>query len=237
MQEGRYPTSWRGRGRPARGPHALRLLRKGSLFEFIGNHPVLDFNNTAAWPRGRPSSNRIATGPALVQWATEAGVISSRERFGMRKIWKGPQLRIRKDVEQAQRLREMLHKLLIARVGGSPPPAEALTFLESHLRKARNSMTLVWEEAGLKWIPRPARSITAVVDRIAWHAAELLSSSELKRLKCCANPECGWMFLDYGNGTRRWCSMRECGDRAKSKRYYEKKSKNTERNLRPKNIS
>lgn len=76
-----------------------------------------------------------------------------------------------------------------------------------------------------------------VVDRIAWYAAELLSSSELKRLKCCANSECGWMFLDYGNGTRRRCSMRECGDRARSKRHYEKKSKNAERNLRPKNIS
>lgn len=225
MQKRRYPPSWRGRGRPARAPHSLWSRRKRSAFEFIGNHPVLDFNNTAAWPGGRASNNRIASGPALVQWATEAGVISSRERFGMRKIWKGPQIRVGKDVEQAQRLREVLHELLIAHVHGSPPPEESLAFLESRLHKARKSMTLTWEDAGVRWIPRPPRSVAAVVDRIAWHSVELLSSTELYRLKCCANPECGWMFLDCGNGTRRWCSMRECGDRAKSKRYYEKKSK------------
>jgi predicted RNA-binding Zn ribbon-like protein len=37
----------------------------------------------------------------------------------------------------------------------------------------------------------------------------------------CANDKCLWLFLDDSkNGTRRWCSMSACGNRAKAHRHY-----------------
>jgi predicted RNA-binding Zn ribbon-like protein len=35
------------------------------------------------------------------------------------------------------------------------------------------------------------------------------------------NDQCGWLFMDDSkNGSRRWCSMQSCGNRAKAHRHY-----------------
>ena len=52
-------------------------------------------------------------------------------------------------------------------------------------------------------------------------AADLLANAEHRRVRRCANDECLWLFLDHSKGgTRRWCDMNACGNRAKSKRHY-----------------
>lgn len=41
------------------------------------------------------------------------------------------------------------------------------------------------------------------------------------RVKACANPACVLHFFDVSkNGSRRWCSMAGCGNRAKANRHY-----------------
>ena len=53
---------------------------------------------------------------------------------------------------------------------------------------------------------------------IAVAAVDLLRSDRLARLKLCGN--CSWLFLDRSrNGSRRWCSMDECGVHTKMRRY------------------
>ena len=43
------------------------------------------------------------------------------------------------------------------------------------------------------------------------------------RLKRCANPDCGWFFVDVSkNRSREWCEMRTCGNRANLRRYRER---------------
>jgi predicted RNA-binding Zn ribbon-like protein len=40
------------------------------------------------------------------------------------------------------------------------------------------------------------------------------------RLKICAAPDCRWVFYDVSrNGAGRWCSMRSCGNRDKTRTY------------------
>ena len=60
----------------------------------------------------------------------------------------------------------------------------------------------------------------AVVDA----AVSLLTSGEATRVRVCGmydEEECSWLFLDRTKGgTRRWCSMRDCGNRAKARRHY-----------------
>jgi predicted RNA-binding Zn ribbon-like protein len=54
-------------------------------------------------------------------------------------------------------------------------------------------------------------------------AGDLLAGPRLDRVRRCANPECGWLFLDDSRaGKRRWCSMQSCGNRAKARRHYHK---------------
>jgi len=50
-------------------------------------------------------------------------------------------------------------------------------------------------------------------------ASAILGSSARptwSRLKACPGPDCAWVFRDQTrNGSRRWCQMSECGNRAK----------------------
>ncbi|MFD6891732.1 CGNR zinc finger domain-containing protein [Streptomyces sp. NPDC059957] len=61
-----------------------------------------------------------------------------------------------------------------------------------------------------------------------WTAAEdflRLLGERPERIRPCANPECILHFYDISkNGTRRWCSMAACGNRAKANRHYARHS-------------
>lgn len=42
------------------------------------------------------------------------------------------------------------------------------------------------------------------------------SQPHWRRVKACPGPGCAWVFVDRSrNGSRRWCDMAECGNRAK----------------------
>jgi predicted RNA-binding Zn ribbon-like protein len=74
---------------------------------------------------------------------------------------------------------------------------------------------------------------TLEVDDPAWRpgvmaAANLLELLEQapERIRRCQHPACVLWFLDTTrNGTRRWCSMATCGNRAKAHRHYDRVNK------------
>lgn len=56
----------------------------------------------------------------------------------------------------------------------------------------------------------------------AYNLVELLERFP-GRIRRCAHPSCVLWFLDTSrNGTRRWCSMAGCGNRAKAQRHYDR---------------
>ena len=64
----------------------------------------------------------------------------------------------------------------------------------------------------------------------AWLAArnylELLAAAP-DRIRACAHESCILHFYDTSrNGTRRWCSMAACGNRAKASRHYARSKEN-----------
>ncbi|MET9449189.1 CGNR zinc finger domain-containing protein [Streptomyces cinerochromogenes] len=64
----------------------------------------------------------------------------------------------------------------------------------------------------------------------AWLAArnylELLTRAP-ERIRSCAGGHCILYFFDTSrNGTRRWCSMAACGNRAKASRHYARSKEN-----------
>lgn len=69
-----------------------------------------------------------------------------------------------------------------------------------------------------------------VVDDPSWHAAWVAAADFVRltlerpeRVRKCANPECLLWFLDVSkNGSRRWCSMETCGNRAKVGRFHQR---------------
>lgn len=55
---------------------------------------------------------------------------------------------------------------------------------------------------------------------VAADAVALFGTKDRQRLKICGHERCGILFEDRSNGLRRqWCSMKDCGNRAKARRY------------------
>jgi len=68
----------------------------------------------------------------------------------------------------------------------------------------------------------PVRHALAAI-AIAWR--DLVVTGDAARLKRCAEHACAWVFWDVSkNRSRRWCSMRICGNRAKARRYAAKQA-------------
>jgi predicted RNA-binding Zn ribbon-like protein len=119
-----------------------------------------------------------------------------------------------------------MHQLFSDLVDGRVPADASIAALNQHLKRLRSRQRIEWRHGELRWSQVAGRGTTAITDRLALIAAELITSKDLQRLRRCANPQCGWLFLDTTrNGRRKWCSMTECGGRAKSKRYYESRKK------------
>ena len=93
---------------------------------------------------------------------------------------------------------------------------------------------LRWDEE----VPRRTRRARAAqlmrpIWPVVWDAAALLSSPRRAAVHGCGDGECGWMFLDTSRGhTRRWCSMEDCGNRAKARRHYRRTQRGTEATAR-----
>lgn len=93
-----------------------------------------------------------------------------------------------------------------------------LTRAMAHARIADSGDGFVWD-----WDPDPT-----ALDRMLWPvaraAADLLTAAPRPTIRMCEGPACGWLFVDTTkNRRRRWCSMEDCGNRAKARRFYERK--------------
>ncbi|MER5770809.1 CGNR zinc finger domain-containing protein [Streptomyces sp. NPDC001985] len=104
-------------------------------------------------------------------------------------------------------------------ITATPPyPAEAVAALNAVLAHGAVRHTLGPEgpEIGVE-LDEPSW-------RPAWTAADNylgLLADRPARIRPCANPQCVLHFYDVSkNGTRRWCSMAGCGNRAKALRHY-----------------
>lgn len=57
---------------------------------------------------------------------------------------------------------------------------------------------------------------------LGFSALSLLPPETHRRIRIC--PNCAWLFFDRSrNGSRTWCDMAVCGNRAKARRHYTKR--------------
>ncbi len=122
--------------------------------------------------------------------------------------------------EEAVELREAIFRCFAATAAGRTPEEKDLALLNAALAVAplRTRVQLGGWEVG-----QPAPSTAALLAPTLWSAADLLLGSQLARVRQCANPQCGWVFLDNSkSANRRWCMMSACGNRAKAQRHYQR---------------
>ena len=204
-------------------------VQADSRFRFVGGNPSLDFVNTINWTSDGLEDERLVDYQSLTRWAEQAGVVTRSVAAALRRAARERPADAARAYASALRLRSLLHGVFVESAAGRAGDA-SLAALEATFTAAMRRVRLV----------RPSGASDARVS-LGWHgwgealecplwpitraAAELLASSEARKLRVCAAQDCGWVYVDRSrNGLRRWCEMRTCGASAKSRRYYARRT-------------
>ncbi|HEY4374261.1 MAG TPA: ABATE domain-containing protein [Burkholderiales bacterium] len=184
----------------------------------------LDFVNTLYW-RGSPTTTESLNTPGqLLAWIA-AQVGYPGEALRPIEAWAREAPREAQHLfELALAMREALYRIFRAVAGGAAVAAPDLAALNFALAEAPRRGELVQSEAGFLWRSTVLKvSVPSLLAPVLWSAADLLTHAAPQRIRQCANPKCLWLFVDASKGgTRRWCDMNACGNRAKAQRHYHK---------------
>jgi predicted RNA-binding Zn ribbon-like protein len=179
----------------------------------VGGHVALDLLNTVE-PRLPDGTDRLPTPADLLAWARRTPVLPDADVAEVERAWAADPDAAGAALADVHRIRDLAGRAVTR-------DPDALAALGAR-----------WAEAVSRSVLQPATGDPAAVltvgtdparriaDRLADAAVDLLRS-DLSRLKECPLPEggCGWLFLDRSrNGSRRWCSMADCGTQYKSRR-------------------
>jgi predicted RNA-binding Zn ribbon-like protein len=179
----------------------------------------LDFVNTIAW-RGSTREDSLGDVSDLMRWCENQGLLGDVSRL-TRWMGEAPAGATALFAEAIE-LRECLNRIFLELPLGRSAPEADLKKLNAVLVDAppRNYLTNSDHDFGWQ-IAHDRLTAASLLAPVWWSAGDLLVTGEIGRLRHCANPRCLWLFFDDSkNGSRRWCSMQACGNRAKAHRHY-----------------
>ena len=79
---------------------------------------------------------------------------------------------------------------------------------------------LVTAMGGRIWVSSREGEGSRLAFELLAAVADIQCAGTWERLKACAADDCQWAFYDVSrNRSRTWCSMEECGNREKTRRY------------------
>ena len=155
-----------------------------------------------------PDWDRIGTGAKATAWLRRKGLLAPGARVADA------------DAARLRELREALRALVVAN-HGAPPDAAATAVVRRAARAT--ALRVAVDDAGRTAL-EPARGGVdgAVADLLGiLHEAQL--SGDWARLKGCRR--CGYAFFDRSrNRSAAWCAMAICGNRAKNRAYYRRRT-------------
>ena len=192
------------------------------------------YANTRFW-RGRETpTETLPDVAALIAWAVAAAGFDKEIARTLEAQIGGPDAREARTglFTEAIAIREAVYGIFGALASGRAVADADLAALNGALAKApardeiaRLGDAFAWQTDRRLLIPAGV-SAPALLAPVLWSAADLMTQRARHRIRQCANATCLWLFIDESkNGTRRWCDMTSCGNRAKARRHYLKSKK------------
>jgi predicted RNA-binding Zn ribbon-like protein len=195
------------------------MSQRTDPFDWSGGHPALDLVNTLDERLSSAPIERLVTYGDLVCFAKQAGMVDASISSRLRGL-SGP--KCQRIASRVRHLREHLHAILAAAWSDGILPSDALNAISKAVCDAHAARSLApAESTGLvsfKW--------TAAADpAIPLHACalaveNLLIEANRDRIRKCDASDCDVYFIDTSKAHRRqWCSMQNCGNREKQRRW------------------
>jgi len=183
----------------------------------------LDFTGTVDWRTSNHAKDMLDTYSALLSWSSNKGLLDRKQVDVLgRAAARGEMASV---LTEAVRLREAIYRIFSAIAHKKRAPPGDLDTLNEYLARSLSRMVVKETGGGYEWGLSCDVAPDMMLYQIAESAAMLLTSDDLTRVRECANEEegCGSLFLDCSKSqTRRWCSMESCGNRAKSRAFYDR---------------
>ena len=116
-------------------------------------------------------------------------------------------------------IRRLLRGIAQSLAAGHTPGAKEIAQLNAAMSVPGREQ-LIQHQNSCRTEFQPVRSDWSwILSRIAASAADAIVAGASGRVRICANADCRWAFRDPTKaGTKRWCSDRTCGNRARVRR-------------------
>ena len=194
-------------------------------WNFDSGNLVLDFVNSAEFHASDHPDEMLESYTDLLSWSHAAGILTQNEVKDLQLHTEKNAKRAAERLNSVLALRELLYRMLSAAASHEAIDVSDLSGFNQYLSEALLHSRISPSEDQFTWSWDPDGNPS---DRIQWmlvrEAANLITSDEIKRVGECADDRgCGYLFIDTSrNHSRRWCSMENCGNRAKAQRHYQK---------------
>lgn len=190
-------------------------------FERVGGRLCLDFVNTRGSHFDPAAREYVDDYAALVAWLRLCeGGLDARQASRLLAAARAHPRRAGDVFAKSRELRALLYRIVAARANQKTPAHADLEAFDREARAALAERTLTPGERW-RWSWRDDGALELPLRIVLASSVDLLLDGDPSRLKQCPAPDgCGWLFYDTSrNATRRWCSMRMCGNGAKSRRF------------------
>lgn len=210
---------------------------QSSHFKLVGGELSLDFVNTVGGWASNPSKkglrdyrditlrDKLSGYTDMVIWGKHVKVITDKDAGNLLRLAEKQPEAAANVFERGLRLRKAIYRIFRSVVEGWQPDAADVETLNEELAIARSHERLIHtkNDYRLAWADG-SESLDCVLWPLAQSATELLTSGDLSRIKQCGGDECGWLFSDTSrNRSRQWCSMKDCGNLSKVRRFRQRK--------------
>jgi len=196
---------------------------KVSTLSLLGERLSLDFANTADWHASDQPVETLTSYSELVVWSQQAGILDKSKLQRLLEKAAGQPTGADAILARAVVLREAIYGIFSAISHGAQPFEADLSVFNGELAGALSRSQIVLTKEGFAWDWTDEDALDQMLWPVAQDAADLLTGGDLHRVGQCADDKCGWLFFDTSrNHSRRWCSMKDCGNRAKARRHYQR---------------
>ena len=197
-------------------------------FPIVGNQLSLDFVNTKVVESGVPKD--LMEGVVdVAAWAVAVKLLDLAKAKKLAKLWQ--EAKSRDEFEEVLRFRAVLHTMVEAIAHNEPVTTSTVHVINSQLRRLNGYTEVLHLEDGFtKRFALDIRTPSHLLAPVAEAAADLLCYGNPAYVKKCENPDCVLYFYDgTKNHSRRWCSMKACGNRTKVAAFYQRRRQQAKR--------
>jgi predicted RNA-binding Zn ribbon-like protein len=195
-------------------------------YMMVGERLCMDFINTVSWRESAEKRRDWFTSYAkLVEWCIHAEVLTGQQAKSLLIKSKEKPSEAGDVLKQAIEMREVMYQIFKDISKETSPHPRDLERFNEYVSRFYQSMQVILEKDHytLKF-KNTGKTLDTMLPPILQSAVDILvSKNDLERIKQCEGDPCGWLFFDTSrNRSRRWCSMADCGNRAKARRFYQK---------------